>query len=172
MKIAIILNSTRVTSALVEKLNDPALAEKFNINYDVFVKKPVELESFMKNMEHKKYNAYIIGGGDGTVRTAAQILIEQDIPMAILPLGSFNFLATTLKYPNELEEIFAMIINNKTKNIDVGDINGKFFINHAWIGFYYYLLKLREKYRNILGTNRVLKSIFNSLFGFKISIVK
>ncbi len=161
MKIAIILNSTRVTRALIEKLNDPALAEKYNLTCDVFIKKPYELETFLKRMNPKTYNAYIIGGGDGTVRTAAQVFIEQDMPMAILPLGSFNFLARTLNYPDDIDAILSMVKNNKTKQIDLGNVNGQVFINHSWIGFYYYLLKLRNKYRHILGTNRILKSIFN-----------
>lgn len=163
MKIAIILNSKRTPPELLEKLNDPDLAKKYHLTYDLFLKEPAELESCLKSLNHKSYNAFIIGGGDGTVCTATQTLIEHDIPLAILPLGTFNFLSNSLHYPNEIEKIFSMVRNNKTKQIDLGDVNGQIFINHAWIGFYYYILKLRKKHRHIVGKSRVMKFIFGAL---------
>lgn len=167
MKIAIIINSSRITSALQERLNSGELTEKYNISYDIFIAKPQELESVLRSLNHQTYNAYLVGGGDGSIRTAAEVLIDCEIPLAILPLGTFNFLARELNHPNDIDAVFAMIKNNKIKQIDLAEVNGHIFINHSWVGFYANILKLREKYKNILGTNRLLKTLFNAMNLFK-----
>src|SRR5688572_27180061 len=43
-------------------------------------------------------------GGDGTVQTVGRNLMNKNIPMGILPLGSANGLATALGLPENLEE--------------------------------------------------------------------
>lgn len=84
-----------------------------------------------------------------------------------MPLGTFNLLAKSLEYPSSIEAIFEIIKNNKTKQIDVVEINNKIVVNHAWIGFYYYILKERKKHKDILGKNKLKKTIFNTIFLFK-----
>lgn len=75
MKLAIILNAKRTTEALLNQLNDNKLTEKYNLTYDLFIKDPAEIVSFLKNLNPQSYNAYIVGGGDGTVRMVAQHLM-------------------------------------------------------------------------------------------------
>lgn len=58
-----------------------------------------------------------------------------------------------------------MIKNNKTKQVDVGQINQYVFINHSTIGFYSHILKLKEKQEKILGKNKLFKIVF-TLFNF------
>lgn len=110
----------------------------------------------------------VAGGGDGTVRLVAKHLAESRCSLAILPLGTFNFLSKSLEYTNNINELFAMIKNGKTKQIDVAEVNGQIMINHTWIGVYYYLLQSRERYKYILGKSRLFKSIFNIINVFRI----
>lgn len=167
MKIAIVINSSRLTPELKTKLNSKDLIDKFNMDYDVYISEPNKLVEILKNIKSQSYNAVIIGGGDGTVRSAAEVLIESEIPLVILPLGTFNLLAKAIEYPNNIDELFSIIKNGKTKQIDLAEINGKIIINHAWIGFYFYILKLRKKNRAIIGKSRLLKMIFNTLGLFR-----
>jgi diacylglycerol kinase family enzyme len=162
MKIAIIINKERITPDLTEKLDSGELSVKYNIDYDVFIKPPQEIEPLLQSMNPKTYNAYLVGGGDGTVRSVVKYLAEHSIPLAILPLGTFNLLAHSLEHSNDIDAMFAMIKNNKTKNIDVAEVNGHTIINHAWLGVYYYVLKARVNYKNLLGNNRFFKAIFNT----------
>lgn len=168
MKIAIIINSSRMTPELEQKLKSDELSSKYDITYDLFISNPDNVESILNKIKLQSYHCCLIGGGDGTVRTAAQVLIDSHVPLAILPLGTFNLLAKTLNYPNDIEQVFSIIKNNKTKQIDLIEVNNTIVINHAWIGFYFYILKLRKKHRDIIGKNKLLKIIFNTISLFKI----
>lgn len=166
MKIAIIINAERLTPSLKEQLESNELATKYDISYDFFTPEADKLESTLKHLNLDTYNACIVGGGDGTVKTAAQVLMESRIPLAILPLGTFNVLAKSLNYPNDLDLLISMVKNNKTKLIDLAEVNGEIFVNHAWLGFYYYIMKMRDKHKEILGKSKLLKAIFSAFWMF------
>lgn len=167
MKIAIIINSQRFTPELNEKLHSTELSEKYGIKFDLFTPEPTELENTLKQLNTASYNAVLIGGGDGTIRTALQILIDKDVPVFVLPLGTFNVLAKTLNLPNDIDKAFEIIKNNKMVQIDLAEVNGHIIVNHAWLGFYYYILKEREKHKHTLGRSRFLKAVFNTVFLLK-----
>lgn len=156
-----------MTDALSAKFASKELEEKYGITYDLFVKKPAELSECINQLNYQTYNAILIGGGDGTVRTAAQVMVDKEVPLAILPLGTFNYFAKELGHPDDIDALFAIIKNNKTKQVDLGQLNEYIFLNHSWIGFYSYILKLKEKHKKILGKNKIFKIIFTSLNFFK-----
>jgi YegS/Rv2252/BmrU family lipid kinase len=76
----------------------------------------------------------IIGSGDGTISAAIEGLLATQIPLGILPLGTANNLAKTLEIPPSLSEACNIIANGKTRRIDLGCLNGKYFLNVAGLG--------------------------------------
>lgn len=78
--------------------------------------------------------ALIVGGGDGTVRTAATSLLGTDIPLGILPLGTMNRLARDLKIPLTLKEAAAALASGGTAAIDVAEVNGRIFLCNSTFG--------------------------------------
>lgn len=76
----------------------------------------------------------VVGGGDGTLNALAEALIETHLPVGILPLGTANDLARTLDLPNDLAAAAAAITGGRTRQIDLGCINGKHFFNVASLG--------------------------------------
>lgn len=76
----------------------------------------------------------IIGGGDGSMNAAASALVETQLPLGVLPLGTANDLARTLNIPIDIEQAFDVIANGILHRIDLGTINGKYFFNVANIG--------------------------------------
>lgn len=168
MKVAIIINAKRLTPELKQQLDSNELSQKYNLTYDVFLPEPQEVEALVNKIKSQSYNMYLIGGGDGTVRSVAQVLAGTDAVISILPIGTFNLLAKTLKYPTNLDEMFALIKNGKTKQIDLIEVNNLIVINHAWVGFYFYILKMRKKHRAIIGKNKLLKIIFNTFNLFSV----
>lgn len=167
MKVAIIINAVRLTDELKDQLNSKKLTEAYQIDYDVYFPQPKEIESALKEVKEKTYQAYLIGGGDGTVRQVVEILGNDEIPIMILPLGTFNLFAKSLELPNSLEKTFEIIKNNKTKLVDLICVNNTAIINHAWVGFYFNILKERKKHRSFLGKSRLLKLIFSTLVLFR-----
>ena len=76
----------------------------------------------------------IIGGGDGTISAAIEGLLSTQIPLGILPLGTANNLARTLEIPRSLSQACNIIAKGKTRRIDLGCLNGKYFLNVAGLG--------------------------------------
>ncbi|HET6757505.1 MAG TPA: lipid kinase, partial [Burkholderiales bacterium] len=76
----------------------------------------------------------ILGGGDGTLHSAASALVEAKLPLGIVPLGTANDLARTLAIPQLPLEAFRVIAQGRLREIDVGKVNGIYFFNVANIG--------------------------------------
>lgn len=76
----------------------------------------------------------VIGGGDGSLNAAAAGLVESKLPLGILPLGTANDLARTLELPTDLAAACAVIAAGRTRTIDLGQANDRYFFNVASIG--------------------------------------
>jgi YegS/Rv2252/BmrU family lipid kinase len=76
----------------------------------------------------------VLGGGDGTLSSAAPALIETGLPLGILPLGTANDLARTLQIPLDTAKAAQVIVEGNLRPIDVGEVNGTPFFNVASMG--------------------------------------
>jgi YegS/Rv2252/BmrU family lipid kinase len=76
----------------------------------------------------------VIGGGDGSLNAAAPGLLDADLPLGIIPMGTANDLARSLGLPTEPAEACAVIARGNTRRIDLGSVNGRPFLNVASIG--------------------------------------
>ncbi len=79
-------------------------------------------------------DAVVVGGGDGTLLTALDGLVRSKLPLAILPLGTFNELARTLGVPHAPEAVAALIDEGQPLQLDVGRVNGVPYFNEASVG--------------------------------------
>ena len=79
-------------------------------------------------------DAVVVGGGDGTLLTAIDGLVETKLPLVILPLGTFNELARTLGVPSKPADVAALIEEGTPLAIDVGCVNGAKYFNEASVG--------------------------------------
>lgn len=82
----------------------------------------------------REVDCVILGGGDGTLNSAAQALRDTRLPLGILPLGTANDLARTLGLPTDPEGAAATILAGNTRAIDLGSVNGRPFFNVASVG--------------------------------------
>lgn len=97
------------------------------------IDRPVLLPQTIR--QHRdRVDLVIVGGGDGTLNAAVEGLVETQLPLGILPLGTANDLARTLGLPATLPEACQVIANGKTQKIDLGWVNGKYFFNVASLG--------------------------------------
>jgi diacylglycerol kinase (ATP) len=76
----------------------------------------------------------IVGGGDGTLNAALEALVETQLPLGILPLGTANDLARTLDIPESLLEACRIIAAGHLRRIDLGLVNDKYFLTVASLG--------------------------------------
>lgn len=77
----------------------------------------------------------VAAGGDGTVTAIAEALVNTEKTMAILPMGTANLLARDLDIPLVLEEWLPAFAHMQPRRIDVGEVNGRFFLHKVVIGF-------------------------------------
>jgi len=71
---------------------------------------PADLE---KQLRQNSGSVVIIGGGDGSIRSAAQMLVGQQTVLGVLPLGTLNHFAKDLGMPDDLEEAVALMFREK-----------------------------------------------------------
>lgn len=91
-----------------------------------------------------------IAGGDGSVSAAATVAHEAGLPLAVVPSGTRNHLAKDLG----LEQIGATIRAVRAGHavrIDLGEIDGRIFVNAASVGAYPHLVAARERLERRAG---------------------
>jgi YegS/Rv2252/BmrU family lipid kinase len=77
----------------------------------------------------------IAWGGDGTINEVASALAFGNVPMAIVPAGSGNGLATELEIDNRPRQAIDEAVRSRPRPIDLGEIAGRLFVNIAGLGF-------------------------------------
>ncbi|AXA91657.1 diacylglycerol kinase family protein [Massilia sp. YMA4] len=96
------------------------------------------------------------GGGDGTVNAVASALVGTATSFAVLPLGTLNHFAKDLGIPLGLDEAIATIARGQRRQVDVGDVNGRVFLNNSSLGLYPDIVRDREKQQRRLGRGKWL----------------
>jgi diacylglycerol kinase family enzyme len=89
--------------------------------------------------------AVVAGGGDGTIRAVASVLVGGEVPLGVLPLGTLNHFATDLKIPTDLAEAAKVIAEGAVRPLDVGEVNDEIFLNNSSIGFYPPIVQARDQ---------------------------
>jgi diacylglycerol kinase family enzyme len=104
----------------------------------------------------------IVAGGDGTVRQAADIMLNVDnagkhLPIGLLPMGTANNIAKTLQIKGEPIEIIRSWQKNRRKRFDVGWIDGldevHFFLESFGFGvFPTLMLEMGNQEKSLVDT--------------------
>jgi YegS/Rv2252/BmrU family lipid kinase len=76
----------------------------------------------------------IVGGGDGSLSSSVDFFLATDTVLGVLPLGTANSFARTLGIPLDLDGAIDVIANGHGRSVDVGCINGDYFLNAAALG--------------------------------------
>jgi diacylglycerol kinase (ATP) len=105
----------------------------------------------------------ILGGGDGTISSAAEVLYRYNLAFAIIPLGTANDLARSLNIPNNVAGAFQLIASNQRSRIDLGVVNGHYFFNVAHIGLGVSVTReLTPEVKKRWGVLSYLKAVFSA----------
>jgi undecaprenyl-diphosphatase len=92
-----------------------------------------------------------VGGGDGTVATAAMVAVEQGVPLAVFPAGTFNHFAKDIGCETTAKTV-AAIQTGTVSCVDMVCLNEKqIVVNTASIGAYPMFVQKREKLEHRIG---------------------
>ena len=91
----------------------------------------------------------ILAGGDGTVRKVAGELLNNKLPVGLIPLGTANNIARTLGITGKPNDIIESWSQSNIKEYDVGRIYGlkkaEFFLESIGYGVFPRLMKAMEE---------------------------
>jgi diacylglycerol kinase family enzyme len=104
-----------------------------------------ELIEFARRAAASDAAIIVGGGGDGTINAVASALIGTDKTLGVLPLGTLNHFAKDLKIPLDVEKAVATIIEGHAVQVDVGEVNGRIFLNNSSLGLYPSIVHQREQ---------------------------
>ena len=76
----------------------------------------------------------IIGGGDGSLSSTIDHFVGKNTVFAILPLGTANSFAKSMGMVPDLDSAVDVIANGRRRRIDLGVIDGDYFVNAAALG--------------------------------------
>jgi YegS/Rv2252/BmrU family lipid kinase len=89
----------------------------------------------VKRMLEEGAELLLIWGGDGTVQRSIDAIDGSKTPLAILPAGTANLLATNLGIPQDIQQAVAIGLEGERRKLDVGRFNGERFAVMAGAGF-------------------------------------
>ncbi len=98
------------------------------------VRDPSKLDDTVRAAVQAGAPMVIVGGGDGSLSGTVDDVVGKDCVFALLPLGTANSFARTLGLPLDLDGAVAAIANGRRRRIDLGVIDGDYFVNAAAIG--------------------------------------
>ena len=96
----------------------------------------------------------VAGGGDGTINAVASVLLDTDRTLGVLPLGTLNHFAKDLNVPLDLEAAARVCLDGREARIDVGEVNGRIFLNNSSLGLYPSIVRHREQQQQRLGRGK------------------
>jgi diacylglycerol kinase family enzyme len=97
-----------------------------------------------------RVDVIIAGGGDGTISSAAGVVMKHDAILGALPLGTMNLFVRALGFSPVLEQALQQFKQTDVRAVDVGIVNDRLFLHQVSFGVQPRLARLREKmgYRN------------------------
>jgi diacylglycerol kinase (ATP) len=107
-------------------LDNDVLLQPYRINSDNCEERLVSI------LTTGNYKYAVVSGGDGTVSSIANIILKNNMDMAvgIIPSGTCNDFARSLNISVDLKQCLDTILNGNMTEIDVGLINDKhYFLN-------------------------------------------
>lgn len=120
------------------------------ISYRLYEIEPDQIVDCIKQCI-KKHSILLIGGGDGTVRTAAQCCANTPIILGVVALGTLNHFAKELGLPLTVQELIDAVNQCQTSHIDLAEVNGLIFVNNSSLGFYPKFARERDVYTKKLS---------------------
>ncbi len=117
---------------------------------------PRDLRSRTQQVVAQAPGTIVVVGGDGTINTVASTCVEAKRPLGLIPAGTFNYVSRNLGVPTEVAQAVAVITNGWVRQVDIGEINGRIFLNNAGIGLYAQMLERREQDKRRFGRRRLV----------------
>ena len=118
---------------------------------------PASLKDEVRAAIERKVPRIIVSGGDGSIASAASVLIDAAekqglrAEMGVLPGGTFNHFAKEHGIPEDPARALDIALGAHTAEIDAARVNGHVFLNTSSVGAYVRFVDIRERLEPRVG---------------------
>lgn len=136
-------------------LADQARSICTELGYELVEYEIDDSEQAVQNAENDS-GVVIAAGGDGTIRTVAQLAHGKPVRFAVVPCGTFNYFARTHKIPEDHLAALRLALTGEVRPVRLGEVNGHVFLINASLGLYTRIIRDREDRTGRYGRNRIV----------------
>lgn len=159
------------TSGQIETIKEYFVDQNMDLEIVKVPKPPEEMAAIIAQAKSDGVDLILAAGGDGTVSMVGSPLINSDIPLGILPIGTGNLLAKELMIPINLVKALELITSgeSETISIDVLKLDDQYYILNISVGVSSRVMKSTtsdEKKR--LGVFAYLIHFIQQILGLKL----
>lgn len=111
------------------------------------------IEALEDAADNDRYDVIIAGGGDGTISAAAGIAWLTGKPLGVIPAGTMNLFARSLKLPLDIWSVLPVLATGEVRQADIGSANGRAFVHQFSAGMHARMVRYRNSlpYRSRTG---------------------
>jgi diacylglycerol kinase family enzyme len=144
--IPVFLNATAGTA----RATAAALHEQFGNSIAVTVVAPESLRDAVAGAAAAGEPVIGVAGGDGTLRTAAAVLVHTRSALLCIPTGTLNTFARRQGIP-DIAAAAAALRERRIDVVAIGTVQDSLFLNTLTFGEYARIVRRRERYRRFVG---------------------
>jgi len=106
----------------------------------------------------------VVAGGDGTVGAVVRRLAGTRCRIGIIPLGTFNNFAMSLRVPAALDKAIDVAKRGRARSITLGHVNGVVFLEACAVGLFGETIRLGEsaKDRKLRGITAKIRRVLTA----------
>jgi YegS/Rv2252/BmrU family lipid kinase len=114
--------------AVREKIQTALQARGFPVEmYETTGKE--DLKQHIRDAVKKGFKLFISAGGDGTLSSVIDGLVGTELPLVIIPTGTWNALARALDIPLQIDQAVDLLFQeHQIRTIDAMQVNDNFFV--------------------------------------------
>lgn len=142
MNIVVVYNSRSGSAHSRDELEKSCA--QAGITVDAFIAVEDGFEEQLKQYITKDQVIAVVGG-DGTISSAARLLVGSQTVLAPLPGGTLNHFTKDLGISQDIDEALRHLLVSKPQAVDTAAVNNVTFINNSSIGLYPSSLQVREE---------------------------
>ncbi len=178
-RVAVVINAKAGTArtcdrAALSEVIARAVAEIGTL-LDIRFVEPKGFRSALETLARREdVDTVIVGGGDGSISTAGTVFVGTGKAMGVIPLGTFNLFARSLRIPSAMDAAIAALPDCRVADVDVGEmIDGDGhrheFLHHVSFGFHPRFIETRNavpyasRLGKMLASLRVWRQTMRSL---------
>lgn len=97
--------------------------------YETTGQKDEDIRQLVRKAVEQGFKLFISAGGDGTLSSVIDGLVGTELPLVIIPTGTWNALARALDIPLQIDPAVELVFQeHKIQTIDAMDVGGRYFV--------------------------------------------